>query len=76
MISFSMLRKNILATFGRTIDDAGLTDELNRMTRIELGERLERAGDSRPRGKVAAHGVQRDPGQGYASRAATRCSPA
>ena len=43
---------------------------------IELGEREERAGYGRLGGEVAPHGVQRDPRQGQASLAATRCSPA
>ena len=58
------------------LNDGGLTDELNAVRGIELGERQERAGNGRLGSKVAPHGVQRDPRQGQASLAATRCSPA
>ena len=47
-----------------TFNDARLTDELNRVRRFELSQRLERPGDRCPRGKVATHGVQGDPSQG------------
>jgi hypothetical protein len=40
-----------------------LTDELNRVTRVELIERGERAGDWRLGRVIPAHRVQRDPRQ-------------
>jgi hypothetical protein len=54
----------------------GAADELDTVSGIELGEREERAGYGRLGREVAPHGVQRDPRQGQASLAATRCSPA
>jgi hypothetical protein len=63
-------------TLKRLLDDSRAADELNRVIRIELGEREQRAGYGRLRSEVAPHGVQRDPRQGQASLAATRCSPA
>ena len=58
------------------LHDGGAADELNAMSGIELGEREQRAGNGRLGGKIPPHGVQRDPRQGQASLAATRCSPA
>ena len=58
------------------LHDGGPADELNAMSGIELGEREQRAGYGRLGGEIAPHGVQRDPRQGQASLAATRCSPA
>jgi hypothetical protein len=54
---------------------AVLTDELNRVCGIELAQREQGAGHGRPRSEIAPHGVQRDPRQGYASLASTRCLP-
>jgi hypothetical protein len=58
------------------LDGGGLADQLDRVGRAELSERLERTGHRRLRGEVAPHGVQRDPRQRQLSLAATRCSPA
>jgi hypothetical protein len=55
--------------------DFGASDELNGMSRIKLAEGEQRAGNGRLGSEVAPHGVQRDPRQGYASLAATRCLP-
>ena len=73
-----MLTDDELARMGTSCVGAGCPTllTLSVVGWIELSERLERAGDCRPRREVTAHGVQRDPSQGYASRAATRCSPA
>ena len=57
-------------------DDGGLSDELDRVARVQLGQRLQRAGNGRLGSEIATHGVQRDPRQGQASLASTRCSPA
>jgi hypothetical protein len=59
-----------------SLDDSRTADELNAMSGIELGESQQRAGYGRLGSEVAPHGVQRDPRQGQASLAATRCSPA
>ena len=59
----------------RARDDVGSSDELNGMSRIKLAEGEQRAGNGRLGSEVAPHGVQRDPRQGYASLAATRCLP-
>jgi len=58
------------------LDDGSAPDELDTVGGIELGEREERAGYGRLGSEVTPHGVQRDPRQGQASLAATRCSPA
>ena len=58
------------------LDDGSAADELDGVSGIELGEREEGAGYGRLGSVVTPHGVQRDPRQGQASLAATRCSPA
>ena len=57
-------------------DDRRLADELYRVIGAELEERKESSRHRRVGSEVAPHRVQCDAGQGYASRAATRCSPA
>ena len=60
----------------RGVDDRSLSDQLQRVLTLQLGEREERAGDCRPGSEVAPHRVQRDTRQGQASWLATRSSPA
>jgi len=62
--------------FKLRLDDSRTAYELNAVSGIELGESQQRAGYGRLGGVIAPHGVQRDPRQGQASLAATRCSPA
>ena len=58
------------------LDDARASHELDLVLRPQFLDGEQGGSDRRGWGKVAPHRVQRDARHGYASRAATRCSPA
>ena len=51
----------------RGLDDRGLSNQLQGMLALHLGEREERAGDRRLGGEITPHRVQRDARQRQAS---------